>query len=234
MNIHVPMSDVLQRVFAISVDTKTYGSCLAFPVNGLFYLITAAHVIKEMPHERQNDLHIFKDNQWIKMTVIPHFVAGRSYVENDIDIAVIKTSIPVGIDKLNTDLSPGKLIMGQDIYFLGFPYFGTSIDYKSAPSAFNGGFPIPFIKKGICSAIRNPIVYLDGHNNPGFSGGPVVYWDHDSNKQKVLAIVSGYLPHTGEIGKIESSSELFYKENSGIAIAYDIKCATDLIQKIKS
>ena len=62
---------------------------------------------------------------------------------------------------------------GQDVYFLGFPY-GLHGDM----SALSNDLPFPFVKKGIISLFHNDGVnriYLDGHNNPGFSGGPVVF-----------------------------------------------------------
>jgi hypothetical protein len=34
----------------------------------------------------------------------------------------------------------------------------------------NRNFPLPFVKKALLSAMANGYYYLDGHNNPGFSG----------------------------------------------------------------
>jgi hypothetical protein len=41
---------------------------------------------------------------------------------------------------------------------------------------------IPFMKRGSMSAVdaSNPnavVYYIDGFNDPGFSGGPVIYWE---------------------------------------------------------
>ncbi len=57
--------------------------------------------------------------------------------------------------------------MGQQVWFLGYPY-GLGSHFP------NGEFP--FIKRGTMSAIdsTNPhavVLYVDGFNNPGFSGG---------------------------------------------------------------
>lgn len=46
---------------------------------------------------------------------------------------------------------------------------------------------IPFLKSGIVSAMddRDPeanLLYLDGHNNSGFSGGPIVFWYTESRR----------------------------------------------------
>jgi hypothetical protein len=44
-----------------------------------------------------------------------------------------------------------------------------------------GAFSVPLIKKAIISATVHEhgatVLLLDGHNNPGFSGGPIVYRD---------------------------------------------------------
>ena len=58
--------------------------------------------------------------------------------------------------------------------------------------------PLAFMKKGIFSATTNEngavVFFLDGHNNPGFSGGPVVYRDLNQSGAPVFyvaAVVSG-------------------------------------------
>jgi hypothetical protein len=55
---------------------------------------------------------------------------------------------------------------------------------------------LPFVKKAIISAydVVNGINiwYLDGINNPGFSGGPVVFNRHGSTDWHVAAVVSAY------------------------------------------
>ena len=104
---------------------------------------------------------------------------------------------------------------------MGFPYFGA---IKSGCEEFNRGFPIPFVKKAIVSAINNPVIYLDGHNNPGFSGGPLVFWDYAEKRRKIMGVISGYYPH-----RIPGTD---YPENSGIGIAYNIQYAKDLINTV--
>jgi hypothetical protein len=228
MAIEVPTSEIIQRVFAISPDGKSCGSALAYPVNGTFHFITAAHVLEGMPQGKNNNLYMFKENQWRQLDVIPYYVEQRPYREGDIDLAIVKTQIPVSEKEPTINLSPANMIIGQDVYFLGFPYFGGGINHR--PEAFNEGFPLPFIKKATLSAMHHPVIYLDGHNNPGFSGGPVMFWDHQEKKRKILGVISAYLTQSGEIKKIETSAKEFYRENSGIGIAYNINLITDLIE----
>ena len=63
-------------------------------------------------------------------------------------------------------LFPGHkgLVWGHDVFPLGYPYGGT-------------GGPAAFIKKAIVSAENGTEIFLDGHNNKGFSDGPIVYYD---------------------------------------------------------
>ena len=67
------------------------------------------------------------------------------------------------------------MIYGQEVFFAGFP-FGENL-FTTSTQTVNGLFPMPFVKKGIISAEATEngatILYLDGHNNPGFSGGPI-------------------------------------------------------------
>ena len=117
----VPTAEIIQRVFAISPDGQSCGSCLAYPVNGTFHFITAAHVLEKMPHGKNNTLHMFKENQWIKLDVIPYYVEGHAYEEGDVDLALVKTNIPVTEKEAQISLSTAEVIFGQDVYFLGFP-----------------------------------------------------------------------------------------------------------------
>jgi hypothetical protein len=227
--VQVPRANIIRNVVAISTDTKEYGSALAYPVKDSYYFITAAHLLKNKLHAKKTDLHIFQNDQWHNITATPYFASGRKYSKDDLDLAFIKTDIPADLNTPKITLSSGNLIIGQDVYFLGFPYF-ASIKYKS--QAINSERPIPFMKKAILAAFEPPIFYLDGHNNPGFSGGPVIFWDYDEKQHKVLGIISGYLNQKGEIKHIETSTKLFYEENSGIAMAYNITSIVDQIESI--
>src|SRR5262245_26406361 len=104
-------------------------------------------------------------------------------------------------------------------------------------------------------------VFLDGHNNPGFSGGPIVYRDLERRDfaYKVAGVVAGY--HFGatpvlkpEEIKLEqvkpediaqgriiqrdgrpfrlNDIEQLVKFNTGIVVGYEIEHALDLINKI--
>jgi hypothetical protein len=63
------------------------------------------------------------------------------------------------------------------------------------------------MKKGIISGTADingaKLIFLDGHNNPGFSGGPIVYRDFNKSDLvfKLAGVVSGFLPETTPVLK---------------------------------
>ena len=116
------------------------------------------------------------------------------------------------------------LTYGQDVYFLGFPY-GYLGRYHFGPQ----GYPLPFVKKATLSLFDGKTFLLDGHNNPGFSGGPVVFTEPFKHNYKVAAVVSGYRAVEEPVFADGVASGLTYSYNTGIIIAHAIDWALDLI-----
>jgi hypothetical protein len=223
----IPKSEVIQRVHAISHDQKNCGSALAFPVAGQFCFITAAHVLDGMKEGVEDTLFIYGEKGWTPIRGTPFFA------NSGVDVAIVKVAIPSDESFVRPILSNSAgMVYGQDAFFLGFPYFGR-IDYK--PQVSNSGYPIPFVKKATVAAFDGDTIYLDGHNNPGFSGGPVLFYHYEERRIKVCGIISAYITHVGEVKKIKTSQinvKDFYLENSGIAVAYNAKFAIDLMRKV--
>ena len=114
----------------------------------------------------------------VQVNLIGH---ARSNVDISVLTANIQLSAPLPLELANS------IILGQDVYFLGFPY---SI---GSDTGINRDYLIPFVKKGILSAMdsKSHIFYLDGHNNPGFSGGPVVcFGDYTPKSMRLLGVIS--------------------------------------------
>lgn len=229
MCIQVPRLNIINRAFAISQDKNIAGSCFAIPINGVAYLIAAAHVIRSMEERVQNELFIFQNDQWVNIIVTPYFISRHSFIDNDIDIAIIETTIKLQTNDQDIQLSADGLILGQDVYFLGFPYIGSSLRYQ--PEKINHGFPLPFIKKATLSKTEDRLFYLDGHNNPGFSGGPIIFWNYETSKHQVLGVISRYIPQFGKVASVEDSRDLLYHENSGIAIGYSIEFVIEFLKE---
>jgi len=79
------------------------------------------------------------------------------------------------------------LIYSQDVFFLGFPY-----DIVPNLLFGSGGFPMPLVRKAIVAAMDRDTLILDGHNNPGFSGGPVCFFRPNEGAARIAGVVSGY------------------------------------------
>jgi len=119
-------------------------------------------------------------------------------------------------------LSTENMTLSEDVYFVGFP-FGLTIDDRNL----NAGFSIPLVKKGIISAFHDRLVLLDGHNNPGFSGAPVV---RGTNVNQIVGVVSGYRNDRQPVrDRTGNSGPYTYDSNTGIVHAYDSKLIRDLI-----
>lgn len=220
MCIQIPRRNIICRSFAISMDKKNYGSSFAIPINGTAYLITAAHIVKPMKHGVESELYIFKNNEWKPILVIPYYMNSDTKNEHYLDIVLIQTSIELQETEDDIELSSNGLVLGQDIYFLGFPFLGI-INYT--PSDINDNFPLPLIKKATLSGCEHEKFFLDGHNNVGFSGGPAIFWNYDTKKHQVFAVISSYINYNGQVKSTEQQTNLFYQENSGIALAYRIE-----------
>jgi S1-C subfamily serine protease len=165
--------------------SESIGTGFTLEVDGRQYLITAKHVIASLKTP-EDVIEIRKGDQWIPLTV------KVLRCDDPIDIAVL---VPPSQLTVTFSLEPTlkDIRFGQDVYFAGFPY-GMFTSGQNV----NATFPIAFVKKAIMSASMNQngatTIFLDGHNNPGFSGGPIVYRDLDQSNFvfKLAGVVAGY------------------------------------------
>ncbi len=161
-------SNVFRRVLMVQVGSATATS-FTIDVDGRQYLVTAKHVVAKLKAE--DSISVSTNDLWTPVKVKVFRCA------DPIDIAVL---VPPTQLTVSFALDPTMVGMryAQDVYFAGFPY-GLSMEGKTV----NGLYPVAFVKKAIVSAIANESgvikIFLDGHNNPGFSGGPIVYRDLD-------------------------------------------------------
>jgi len=98
---------------------------------------------------------------------------------------------------------------------------------------------------GIVRQANAAVLILDGINNPGFSGGPVLY--HTGADQVVLGVISGFRNEPGEIhsievpdvpttaqtpdGKKSNKKKDVVDLNTGIIFAFMADVAIDAIKK---
>ncbi len=215
-------TNILQRTFRIQYGGST-GTCFTVDVDCRQYIITARHFVSSIAGP--NLLQIQHENTWKSLAVE---LVGHG--QGDIDVTVLAP--PVQISPTHPlPTGTAGIVLSQDVYFLGFPY-----DLTNDGGNLNRNFPIPLVKKGILSAFQVGEVktlLLDGHNNPGFSGGPVVCQivNDRSNELTAIGIVSGYHDEPKPIYVGESETPFTYYDNTGIVVAAAIDHALDLIQR---
>ena len=222
-------SDVLARIYQVRVPDGRTGTAFALDVDGHQYIITAKHLVGSLI----GPLSI----SWVKGWEELH-VGLVGHCEDEIDISVLYTNqnLPKIVNPNGDDLGiETDLKLAEEVRFYGFPH-GLSTPLTS-------GFPVAFVKRGIVSSFfGTPLgsgtesLFIDGHNNPGFSGGPVV--TIRNGEYKVAAVIASYryslqkVYGTDSSGQIDEKKTIGYlPENTGITLAHNIKPALDIISK---
>lgn len=216
-------NNVIHRTFRIK-HGESYGTCFAIDVDGKQYLITAKHIVEGISGS-DTTVEIFFERRWDT-----HAVRFVGTTPGEADVAVLAPSWRLSPEHPLPPKSDG-IAFGQDVYFLGFPY-----NMFADIGEMNRNFPMPFVKKATVSSWsrdEHGVLrwFLDGHNNPGFSGGPVVWTEPLRNNYNVAGVISGYRYSDEPIYDGDAPTTLAYRYNTGIIIAYDIEHALDLIRR---
>lgn len=213
--------NVIQRVFNIRID-NTQGSAFTHDHQGRQYLVTARHVAEAVPDaQRISRAH---ENEWkdINLTVV-------GFGNGEVDVAVLAAS-----EQLSPTLpmeASTQMTLGQHAYFLGFPF-----GWDSGAEHINDGYPVPFIKGGIVSAMRwdGPVhkIYIDAHVNSGFSGGPVVFRPNEQpGRFMVAGVVAGYPRRFQPVVDKQGNEVARALENPGLVVALGISHVEALIDR---
>lgn len=244
----MPTYGILSRMTMIE-SQYFRGSAFSVDVDRREYWITAKHILTGAEHPPYGSVKIKsvllrvldpsaqdKNGRWfpVDFSVID---AGE-----DIDIVVLAphkallVNPVAGVDAYSPGSGPP---LGGDCEFLGFPYGGG----WRAKLESGQTYWMPFVKRCSVSAMTNPedkAWVLDGINNKGFSGGPVIF--KTGPDQRVLAVVSGYHQEPTEVISSAVKKKAPAKKpddpkkpshvnvNSGFIIAYDIESAMDAIR----
>jgi hypothetical protein len=243
-------SNVLRRVLLIQ-SPAGFGTAFTIDVDGRQYLLTAKHLVSGLKEE--GTISIRKNNEWSPLTV------KIFRCDDPVDIAVL---VPPFQLTVNHPLEPSSegISVGGEAFFVGFPY--------GLQSQMNGAFPLGLAKKATLSAFEpvpgkaHGLQYLlDGYNNPGFSGSPLVFRDPTKSGfvYKVAGVVASFISETspvlkteevkaeqitkddvvqsriveyhGKLFRVVKETTDFVKLNTGIAAAYDIFFAVELIHQ---
>ena len=215
-------ANILQRAFKIKSINE--GTCFTIDVDHRQYIVTARHLVEGIVG--QSTVKIMQEKKWknLQVTLVGH---GKGTV----DISVLAAEVQISPTHPLATTATG-ISLGQDIYFLGFPY-----ELTNEAGKMNMNFPLPLVKKGIVSMFDGNIILLDGHNNPGFSGGPVVFHPNShSNDLSVAGVIAGYRFDREPVYKNQEQEQKgkplgYYKANTGIIVTYEIRHALELIRQ---
>ena len=211
-------ANVIHRVFRIRCGTGT-GTVFALDVDDKQYLVTAKHVLPGVPSPLKVD--IFSNGNW---TDLPVTLVGHAPAE--IDVSVLATDRQLTPSELPLEPTSAGAVYGQEVFFLGYPY-GIIGKYLFGPE----GSPLPLVKRATLSLFCGNVWLLDGHNNPGFSGGPVVFIRPGTKDFKVAGVISGF--QATEEPVLLSGGQLtpfVYRYNTGIIVCHLIDNAVALIK----
>ncbi len=225
--------NVISRVLQIRFNGFT-GSAFFLEYGAKSYFITANHMVVTAGDHATVDVLGGVDSLWHP---IEFDILHGSTPCADVAVLVAKDTKVTSIDPLPFD-DKSSFAMGQETYFLGFPFglFGSFDGQRIA---------VPLIKHGYvsavvpCSAIypdgtKDSLILLDGINNHGFSGGPVVAPDvfDGTRTLKLIGVISGYKyedePIKNEKG--QTYPDASGSANSGIIIVIPIERAITLIK----
>jgi len=231
-----PTIDILQRVLMIDYKSER-GTTFSIDIDGREYWVTARHILtgaKSKPFGnyagKTIDVRLLNPGgdgeQWV-----PETFTVLQPVE-DVDVAVLIPPSPILPGALpSPPASSAGLTFGGECEFLGFAYGGgwrAKLDGKK--------FWLPYIKHcGVSGQDSDTHLWiLDGINNVGFSGGPVVFGTGIA--LKIAAVISGYYLEPTEVIRGDANATKGTPPdkvnlNSGFILAYDISHAVDLIKK---
>lgn len=214
-------ANILSRT--LFIRAAEYGSAVVITLNGIEFVVTAKHLL---PSDTTTLIKIRSNGTWFDYRTKE---IGRA--PGEVDIAVLQIDERLVDDDLSAEADMGGLVLGQDVFFVGFPY------KLEGPSGFvQGRRPLGYVKKGTVSVLDShdhPALVIDAINNEGFSGGPIVFAEigRPANELKIAAIVSKYRTEQEcviDADGRETGETIQY--NTGFLYAYNIRYALDLIR----
>ncbi|MDW2982555.1 MAG: serine protease [Rhodanobacter sp.] len=216
-------ANILHRVFFIKAGK--YGTAFTIDVEGAEYLVTAKHLFDQAADN--HEIQLFQNNRWV-----PYKPNAIVFCRSEADIAVLRLYQKLTPPDLPVTPTVAGLILGQDVYILGFPHkMHEDVGQQL------GGNPCPLIKRGTASSlgVGDPqVLFVDTLSNEGFSGGPVVFLSPSSPQGvRIAAVISGFKTHPEPvIGSDGEPTGAYVEMNTGLLRAYGIAYALDLISRM--
>jgi S1-C subfamily serine protease len=221
----IPRAELVRKTYLINVGAFQ-GTAFLMVKGGEEYIITVRHLFDSA----------LKCGDRVKINLAVETTSksyeAKYYIDKDArrDVAVLKLSEKIQVlPPLETE---GQIILGGEVLFAGYPVF--SKQQFGTVSKNNSLYPL--VKRGIISAFFDPpginLYLIDAHNNPGFSGSPLVTYNFETKKTILIGVVSGYIKELKSIKTPAGATlDAVMEENSGITIAYPIWVANEIVDK---
>lgn len=216
--------EILDRTTYIQAGNEQ-GTAFKIDYKGKLYYVTAKHMVRDLPSEKPL-IKFRQGSEWIDLHILKILYPPRG----NADIAVLATGEAVARPFQMPVASPSDgVTFGQQVWFLGYPLI-DAIHTKLA-----NNYEAPFIKRGTVSAIDSSdpnsiVIYIDGFNNRGFSGGPIIFWGFSLHDYRILSVVSGYRNAQAEADVNGQRVDTNILVNSGILVSYSIDHAIQAIE----
>ena len=214
-------SNVINRTFRLKRG-EAIGTCFTIDVAQRQYIVTARHVVADLHAGGMAEVEILHDGDWRTFVVHVAWLAAPP-----VDVAILAPQQQLSHASMTLEPTSAGIVLGQQVYFLGF----TELEMQAPPGG--AGFPMPLVRQGILAGMmrenETSVLVIDGHNIPGFSGGPVVFKPQGSSQFRVAGVVSAYRPQPKPVLLSGNVTELYIAENSGLVIAYSFQAGIDHI-----
>ena len=214
--------ETMASTFNFQGDTLAGATCFMINKDGEQYFVTAAHLFKST-HKSGDVVPI---RMLIRNELEPFDAKVYFHADKNIDIAIMKLPEKVSQGR-GISMDTTLVAFGLPVFFYGFPL--TNMGTVGL------GIKFPLVKKAIVSGSVKyngvDVLVLDGHNNRGFSGGPVLAYDTSINKMCIVGVTSGFFPETRSVQY--KGDKLSFDENSGIILCYGRRYIEDIFNKNK-
>ncbi len=216
--------EILERTRLIRSGDTT-GTGFTIDHHGKLYIVTARHVVDGMPTGKAT-IQVWHSDKWADFPIVKTLLPASPKV----DIAVLETTEKAHQPFEISVASEGEgSTMGQQVWFLGYPFGDTALTTRNHDQI------LPFIKRGTMSAMDGSkpdavIMYIDGFNNPGFSGGPIICWQFSKRVYRIIGVVQGYRTDKAKVMVNDKPVDTGLLVNSGILVGYSITHAIEAIE----
>lgn len=216
------------RVYLVNYNGNQ-GTAFLINYDSSNYIITAKHLFSGIESGSKISLPTIQDSVWKNFQGNIYF-----HTNPNVDIAVLKLEGPKEVVwgiSMKKDI---QFVLSDRGLFLGFPFGMKTTDKTNM----NDGLPVPLIKGAINSGlvIENGVLYnlLDGNNNPGFSGGPVLFknrFNPADNEWYLMSVINAYRIQENRLDT--PIGVLKYSENSSIIISIGFIHIIEIIESMK-